>query len=93
MARSFLRLEHLEHRLTPATKVAVPIILPPPNNLLHVSQTTTVTAPTSGQGGHVISLAPAIGVTMGSSGSSGSTSGGSGLGSTTGDPLGTGPGN
>ena len=93
MTRRSLRLEYLEDRLTPATKMSVPL-LPPlkvqntTSSLIAASSTTT----TATTGWHSVS-AP-IGVTLDSGGSTGTSgsSGGGGLGTSTGNPVGPGPG-
>ena len=82
--RPSLRLEYLEDRLTPTTR-GVPILPPPAVN----SGTTTVIVPSGS--GH--SMSPALGLVLGSSGSTGSGTGSSGgLGTGTGTPVGPGPG-
>jgi hypothetical protein len=94
--RSPLGLEFLEDRLTPATKIAAPILPPASFNVAHITRVVTVTAPIGvqlGTGGST-GMKPAIGLPFGSSGSSGTGgSGGGGLGTSTGDPVGPGPGN
>lgn len=88
-----LRLETLETRLTPATKGAA--ILPPPAVHTGAAQIVIVNhLPTNGSSNGGQSMSPAIGISLGNSGSSGSSnSGGSGVGTSTGDPVGPGPGN
>ena len=99
MTRSFLRLESLEDRLTPATKTLAPIILPPAANSVQTAR--VVVAPlvqnnslslsvrlpagsVSTTGGGFGSM---IGITLGGGGGSGGTSG-TGTGGTSGDPVG-----
>jgi hypothetical protein len=91
MRQSFLRLEHLEDRLTPATRLPVPVIVPPQAN--HGNTQIVVTHPPAPGGG--LNMSPMIGLPIGSSGSDGSppTDGSGGLGTSTGDPVGPGPGN
>jgi hypothetical protein len=75
--RSILRLETLEDRLTPAVKVAAPILQP-----ATVNHTTTQPALVSPTGGN-ISVRVAIAIQLGGGGSGGS-GGGSGSGGTSG---------
>jgi hypothetical protein len=85
--RRSLHLEYLEDRVTPATKIAAPIL--PSPQVTHTTETIVVIPPGGGQ-----VMSPMLGVTLGSSGSGGpSGNGGSGgLGTSTGTPVGPGPG-
>jgi hypothetical protein len=86
--RSFLNLESLESRVTPATTKGLVLVVPPPVRTAAV-QVKIVQAPvtpiTGGQG-----LSPAIGVVQGTGSGSTQTGGGSGLDSSPGG--GNGPG-
>jgi hypothetical protein len=85
--RTFLRLESLEDRMTPAIHVAAPVV-----------QAAAIIHPTGSQAAVVhipstFTFQPAISTVIGVSGGGYGGSGGGSAGSGTGDPVGPGPGN